>query len=152
KLIQSFYELSKLHSDINLYIVGGGVLKTQLEQLVDRLNHHSRVVFTGRLNNPYPLLNMCECLVLSSTYEGKAIVLLEALILEKPVITTDVPGPRSVVEGGYGLIVDNTTEGLTDGMQQFLNGNRLNEQKFDYKAYQQKALSMFYSKVCELHE
>lgn len=152
KLIQSFYELSKTHSDIKLYIVGEGVLKTQLEQLVDRLNLNNRVIFTGQLNNPYPLLNMCDCFVLSSNYEGQAIVLLEALILEKPVITTDVPGPRSVVEGGYGLIVDNTTEGLTDGMQQFLNGNRLNEQKFDYKAYQQKALSMFYSKVCELHE
>src|SRR5699024_8968312 len=123
-----------------------------LETLVDRLNLNNRVIFTGQLNNPYPLLNMCDCFVLSSTYEGQAIVLLEALILEKPVITTDVRGPRSVVEGGYGLIVDNTTEGLTDGRQQFINGNRLNEQKIDYRAYQPTALSMWYSKARQLHE
>src|SRR5699024_4630576 len=144
KLIQSFYELSKTHSDIKLYIVAEEVLNTQLDQLLDRLYLNNRVIFTDQLNNPYPLLNMCDCFVLSSNYEGQAIVLLEALILEKTVITTDVPGPRSVVEGGYGLIVDNTTEGLTDGMQQFLNGDWLNEQKFDYKAYQQKDLSMYY--------
>src|SRR5699024_4104716 len=108
------------------------------------LNLNNRVIFTGHLNNPYQLHSMCDCFVLSSNYEGQAIVLLEDLILEKPIITTDVPSPRSVVEGGYGLIVENTTDGLTAGMQQFLNGDRLNEQKFDYKAYQQKALSMFY--------
>src|SRR5699024_11093040 len=102
-------------------------LKTQLEQLVDRLNLNNRVIFTGQLNNPYPLLNMCDCFVLSSNYEGQAIVLLEALILEKPVITTDVPGPRSVVEGGYGLIVDNTTEGMTECMLKCVYGNRLSE-------------------------
>src|SRR5699024_11717304 len=99
KLIQSFYELSKTHSDIKLYIVGEGVLKTQLEQLVDRLNLNNRVIFTGQLNNPYPLLNMCDCFVLSFNYEGKAIVLLEALILEMPVIITYVHEPRIVVEG-----------------------------------------------------
>src|SRR5699024_7456552 len=152
KLIKSFFDLSKTHPDTRLYIVGEGALKTQLEQLVDRLNLNNRVIFTGQLNNPYPLLSMCDCFVLSSNYEGQAIVLLEALILEKPIITTDVPGPRSVVEGGYGLIVENTTEGLTDGMQQFLNDDRLNDKQFDYKGYQQNALSMFYSKVCELHE
>src|SRR5699024_6928871 len=108
--------------------------------------------FTGQLNNPYPLLNMCDCFVLSSNYEGQAIVLLEALILEKPVITTDVPGPRSVVEGGYGLIVDNTTEGLTDGMKQFLNGNLSNKKKCDYKPYQQKSLCFIYNKVSKIYE
>src|SRR5699024_12661809 len=79
KLIQSFYELSKTHSDIKLYIVGEGVLKTQLEQLVDRLNLNNRVIFTGQLNNPYPHLNMCDCLVLSSNYECQEIVFIEVV-------------------------------------------------------------------------
>src|SRR5699024_9996994 len=86
KLIQSFYELCIIHSDIKIYIVAERVLKMQLEQLVDRLNLNNRVFVTGQLNNPYPLLYMCDCFVLSSNYEGQAIVLLEALILEKPVI------------------------------------------------------------------
>src|SRR5699024_10443478 len=50
KLIQSFYELYKTHSDIKLYIVGEGVLKTQLEQLVDRQNINKLVIFTCLLN------------------------------------------------------------------------------------------------------
>src|SRR5699024_872065 len=135
KLIQSFYELSKTHSDIKLYIVGEGVLKTQLEQLVDRLNLNNRVIFTGQLNNPYPLLNMCDCFVLSSNSEGQAIVLLEALILGKPVITTDIPGPRSVVDGGYGMIVENSVTGLTQGMGDFLGGRMSFEQLLVYMLY-----------------
>jgi CDP-glycerol glycerophosphotransferase len=152
KLIQSFYRLTEIYQNVRLYIVGEGVLGEELKRIVGQLNLEAKVIFTGQLQNPYPLLSKCDCFVLSSNYEGQAIVLLEALILGVPVITTDVPGPRSVVEGGYGLVVDNSGEGLLSGMHQFMNGDRLNKQAFDYKAYQEKALNMFYNKVCHVNQ
>lgn len=149
KLIYSFYEVAEVNPNVRLFIVGEGALGGQLRRLVSSLQLDESVIFTGQLHNPYMLLGQCDCFVLSSNYEGQAIVLLEALILGVPVITTDVPGPRSVVEDGYGLIVDNSVDGLVGGMQRFLDGDYSNERSFDYEAYQRDALNMFYHKVCD---
>lgn len=75
-------------------------------------------------------------------------VLLEALTLGKPVIVTDIPGSRSVVEGGHGLIVENSIKGLIDGMEHFINGEELFEKQFDYVNYREEAMKMFYETIC----
>lgn len=150
KLIQAFSFIAQTNQNVRLYIVGDGALKEILLQLVKNLQLEDKVIFTGQLSNPYSLLNQCDCFVLSSNQEGQPMVLLEALVLGKPVIVTDIPGSRSVIEGGYGLIVDNSVEGLVEGMNHYIAGNQLNEQIFDYEAYRNDAINMFYEKVCSL--
>lgn len=152
KLIYAFRQVVGDRRDVRLYVVGEGALEDELRALVRELGLAERVIFTGQLANPYALLAACDCFVLSSNYEGQAIVLLEALILGKPVITTDIPGPRSVVEGGYGMIVENSVDGLVDGMSAFLSGDAVQERSFDYRGYHDEAMGMFYEKVCRLEE
>src|SRR5699024_5682960 len=123
---------------LKLYIVGDGDLRERLMTMVQDLNLERKVFFTGQLSNPYPLLNLCDCFVLSSNHEGQPVVLFEALILGKPIIVTDIPGSRSVVEDGYGFIVNNSVHGLVGGMNRFINGKQLNEKSFDYETYRQK--------------
>ena len=67
---------------------------------------------------------------------------LEALILGKPVVSTDVVGPRSVLEDGYGLLVENSIEGLVDGLKTYLRGE-LPQRDFDVEIYQKDALERF---------
>jgi CDP-glycerol glycerophosphotransferase len=62
---------------------------------------------------------------------------------------TDIPGSRSVVGDGYGLIVDNSMEGLRAGMEHFIQERRIDAQEFDYEKYSDNALTMFYEKVCK---
>ncbi|GIN85356.1 CDP-glycerol glycerophosphotransferase [Heyndrickxia sporothermodurans] len=150
KLIHSFSILEKNNPTIRLYIVGDGALREQLVEQVESLHLKEKVIFTGQLNNPYALLNKCDCFVLSSNQEGQPMVLLEALVLGKPVIVTDIPGSRSVIDGGYGLIVENSIEGLVGGMSDFIAGSQLNEKAFDYEAYREDAINMFYQKVCTM--
>ena len=58
----------------------------------------SRVVFTGRLENPYPLFRASTALVLSSRFEGMPNVLLEAQALGLWPISTDCPhGPAEII-------------------------------------------------------
>jgi glycosyltransferase involved in cell wall biosynthesis len=90
----------------DLVIVGDGGSRRELEALTAELGLAGRVHFTGYRNNPHALVAGASVLVLSSRYEGMPMVLLEALALGKPVISTDCPtGPREILDDGrYGLL------------------------------------------------
>ncbi|MEB6549568.1 CDP-glycerol glycerophosphotransferase family protein [Heyndrickxia sporothermodurans] len=152
KLIDAFSVIASANKNARLYIVGDGALRDVLKEKVKKLQLQDKIIFTGQIDNPYTLLNLCDCFVLSSNQEGQPMVLLEALVLGKPVIVTDIPGSRSVVEGGYGLIVENSIDGLVKGMNDYLEGKRINEQAFDYEAYLNDAINMFYEKVCRIEK
>lgn len=151
KLIQAFYTLSLKYENIRLYIIGSGVLEKKLKKLVANLDLKEKVVFTGQLDNPFAFIKHCDCFVLSSNHEGQPMVLLETLILNKPIVATDIPGSRSVLEGGYGDLVENSVDGLIDGMVKVIEG-RMKYMEFDYIEYNNKALNMFYSEVCGYSE
>ena len=73
--------------------------------------------------------------------------LFEAMILKKPIIATDIVGNRSVLEGRSGHLVENSEDGLVQGMLSFLEGNYKNDKVFDSEKYNKNALNMFYKKV-----
>ncbi len=90
-----------------LYIIGEGRERLHIEQLVKDLNLEDTVILTGFKENPYPYVNMADIFVVSSLYEGFSLALAEAVILEKPVISTKCAGPREILRGGeFGLMVN----------------------------------------------
>jgi CDP-glycerol glycerophosphotransferase len=100
------------------------------------------------MTNPYFLINKCDCFILSSNHEGQPMVLLESLVLGKPIIATDIPGSRSILQDVYGKLVENSEAGLVLGMENYiLNGYKGKE--FHYREYNDKALDMFYTEVCQ---
>lgn len=83
-----------------LYIVGDGPYRNQLKEKIKRLNLESKIKLLGSKKNPYPILKNSKGLILSSRYEGLPNVILEALVLEKPVIATNCPyGPKEILNG-----------------------------------------------------
>lgn len=81
-----------------LYIVGDGPYKNQLEIKIKELNLESKIKLLGSKKNPYSILKNSKGLILSSKYEGLSNVILEALVLEKPVIATNCPyGPKEIL-------------------------------------------------------
>ncbi|MFM0396511.1 glycosyltransferase [Paraburkholderia phytofirmans] len=84
-----------------LVLIGDGRDRGELEQLADQLGIGASVQFLGFCANPLPYIRQAEMLVLSSRYEGCAVVLGEAMALGTPVLSTDCPtGPRDMLEGG----------------------------------------------------
>ena len=58
--------------------------------------------------NPYPYIKLSDALILSSKYEGLPNVLLEALTLGKPIISSDCPtGPKEILLNGKGGLLYN---------------------------------------------
>lgn len=101
------YATSALRGSHRLIIVGEGEQRTRLENLVRDLGLADRVLLTGAMDNPHRVLVGAALHVLSSRWEGYPNVLLEALALKVPVVSTDCPhGPREILDGGrYGRLV-----------------------------------------------
>lgn len=131
-----------------LYILGQGVLESELKNLIIELNLSENVIMVGQLEKPFRFLSRFDTFVLSSKYEGQPMVLLEAMTLGMPIISTDIPSCRFVLEDGkYGfLTLENTALGIFDGMVNAVENNPQYE-VFDYKSYNQEAMSSFYNKI-----
>lgn len=95
------------HKDHHLVILGEGGLRKELVEQAESLGVADRVHLPGFLTNASEVLAQAELFVLSSRWEGFGNVLVEALALGVPVVSTDCPGgPRTILaDGQYGRLV-----------------------------------------------
>ncbi|UXN31247.1 CDP-glycerol glycerophosphotransferase family protein [Glutamicibacter sp. M10] len=142
KLLQAFAKVHEQNPDTRLLLIGDGPLRSDLENEIRARGLTGHVVVTGLLANPFPTLKTADCFVFSSDYEGQGLAMIEAMMLGMPAISTDVVGSRSVLEGGFGLLVENSADGLAEGMIKHLNGFQ-SEKTFNPEEYQASALSQF---------
>jgi CDP-glycerol glycerophosphotransferase len=148
RLLDAFAAVLKSYPEAILYIVGDGPLSSVLHRRASSLGIKKSIVFIPFTANPYPLLKACDCFVLSSDYEGQPITILEALTFGKAVISTDIPGPRNQLKGGYGQLVQPNSETLASAMMNFIaDGKNMNSIYFDAEAYVSEVKSEFSKKV-----
>ncbi|MBT2501043.1 glycosyltransferase [Curtobacterium sp. ISL-83] len=142
RLLDAFALVAQTDPAARLLIVGDGPLRAHLEARVADLGIADVVVFTGTLPNPYPLLAAAECLVVSSNYEGQPMVILEAAVLGKAVVSTRFASAEDALPDGGIELVDLTPRGLADGMLAFLAG-RVPPVSLDDEAYNSAAFAEF---------
>lgn len=149
RLIKAFNKLYKENNDIYLIIIGGvGKKYDETLELIDKLEAKENIIAIKSVSNPYVILKKCDYFVLSSYYEGFGIVIAEADILGKPVISTDVIGPRVFMKQNGGTLVENNEHGLYDGMKKMLN-DEVKCMNVDYKKYNENAIKEFYKIINE---
>ena len=88
-----------LDDNIELILIGDGKNKQNLKNMANELGVSKRVHFLGKKSNPYKYLAKSDIFILSSDNgEGFPNVLVEALICEIPVISSDcIAGPREIL-------------------------------------------------------
>jgi glycosyltransferase involved in cell wall biosynthesis len=77
-------------SDIPVLMIGDGELKQELHDLAEKLD--ANVEFTGFVPNPWRIFRKGDVLVLTSRFEGKPLVIEEALIRGVPVLAMKLYG------------------------------------------------------------
>ena len=96
----------KSHSGAVFIIVGGGPWETKLKAEAARLGLAENVLFLGERAEAAALLSLFDIFVLPSLWEGLPYVLVEAAVLGKPIVATNIDGVREVVrDGENGLLV-----------------------------------------------
>lgn len=102
------YKLYRNHSrkNVKLYLLGDGKDKIKIEKMIKELGLKENVCLLGNKLNPYPWIKNAKILVHSSNFEGLPTVLIEGLILEKIVVSSECKtGPREILmDGKYGLL------------------------------------------------
>ncbi len=105
-LLHAFARL-RAERDCRLLIIGDGRLRGEVESLRAALGLTDSVDLPGWAPNPYPYLRRADLVVLSSIWDALPTVLIEALALGTPVVSTACgAGPCEILEDGrYGPLV-----------------------------------------------
>jgi glycosyltransferase involved in cell wall biosynthesis len=106
--------------DANLLVCGEGSLEADLKSLVTALEIEDRVAFVDTMTDVRPLYQSAGAFIMSSTWEGLPMVLLEAMAMSLPVISTNVSGAATLFADGlagklvFGFDVDDYAEALRE--------------------------------------
>lgn len=106
-LIQAFARVLERMTDVELHLVGDGLLVQQHKELVKMMGLSDKVIFEGLRRDMENVYANAELVVLSSEYEGMPNCLIEAIACGIPIVSYDCPiGPSEIVaEGENGYLV-----------------------------------------------
>ena len=115
-------ELTKVFRDVHFVLVGHGEDESSLRGLVSSCDLSACVSLVGYRDDMVSVYDSTDLVVQSSSTEGMPNVILEALLMETPVVATDVGGTSEVLDGGsYGRLVEaNSLPQLCRGIAEFL--------------------------------
>lgn len=131
---KGFDRLLKVHRQLldegikhRVYILGIGEEQRELERQIQLHGLQDSFVLLGFKKNPYSYVSRCDLYVCSSRREGFSTAVTESLVVGTPVVSTDCSGAKELLgeSNEYGLVVENSTEGIYQGMKKILSDPEL---------------------------
>ena len=95
--------ISLLPEEYRLWLVGDGVRRSELENLISSLQLQQRVTLLGVRSDVPNILKSADVVVMSSHWEGLSLSNIEGMASGKPFVASDVNGLHEVTEG-YGIL------------------------------------------------
>lgn len=109
------------HTNIHWWIVGGGPAESEVRSAITELHMEDYVTMLGMKKNPYPYIKQADLYVQPSRFEGYPVAILEALVLERPVVSTDNGGAGELIlNGKNGYLCPISAEGIAEGVEVLL--------------------------------
>ncbi|HSM81222.1 MAG TPA: glycosyltransferase [Nodosilinea sp.] len=124
-LLEAVKRLADQGSPLKLVLVGDGELRSPIEALIEAYGLQRQVVITGWASNQEVRAHLlrARAMVLPSFAEGLPVVIMEALALGRPVISTAIAGIPELVETGVNgwLVVPGSVDSLVTAMEAALH-------------------------------
>lgn len=126
EFIRAAEELKSLYKNVEFWLVGeiddGNPASINNQQLIDWVEN-GIVKYFGQIKDIRPLIQKSDCVVLPSYREGMSRLLTEAIAMEKPVISSDTPGCKDIVDDGENgfLVPVKNSDALVEAFIKFLN-------------------------------
>lgn len=139
KKLKRAINLVKEIKEINLWIIGDGPDRKMYEDYTKKLKLTDRITFTGKKSNPYPYMIKADYIILTSDYEGFPVTYLEAITLNKDIITTIPTSDELIDMKDYAHIIEKDDKKMVNEVKDILKENR-KKKKIDLSKYQKKRL------------
>ena len=124
RLIRISQKLEDIY-EFEIIIVGEGDEKINLQKLINDLKVHS-VKLVGFHKNPYCIIKQADIYICSSITEGYSTSVSEAIVLGKPVLTTNCAGMDEILDNGkFGIICNNNEESLLEKLEMILKNQQI---------------------------
>jgi len=95
--------LLKKQLNFQAILLGQGILYSDMRKYIKKNKLEKIIKLRKFEKNPYPLIQQSDLFILTSKFEGLPNVLLEAVVLKKPIISSECPtGPREILDSGKG--------------------------------------------------
>ncbi|HMT72532.1 MAG TPA: glycosyltransferase [Chitinophagaceae bacterium] len=105
-LVEAWKKVHQSCPELKLYFAGDGLLREELVGLVRAAGLEESIIFLGFVPNPHPLVKQSLFTVVTSTWEGFGLILLESWMHKKPIVAFDAPAMNEVIDDGVnGLLV-----------------------------------------------
>lgn len=125
--------LCKKGIDFKWFIVGDGSERDMLTRLIKEQKLEEKVIMLGADTNPYKYMNSCDIYVQTSIYEGSGMTINEAMIFNKPIVSTNFPAVyEKIIDGKNGLLAEMTAESIAEKLNILINDMSLRESFSEY--------------------
>ena len=135
RIIESAEMLKEDNLDFKILFVGEGKDTSKYKKIANRSELRDNVEFLGVKKNPYPYIKLADAVILTSDYEGYPVVFLEALILNKPIITTDVADAVDDINDKFGKVVKKDENDIYMAMKEFITKGYEIKEQFNPEEY-----------------
>lgn len=126
-----------------LWIIGDGKDKDKYQEMVKKEKLENRIKFLGAKKNPYPYMDIADYIILTSDYEGFPVTYLEAITLQKPLITTiDVSDDKINIGKDYASIISKEEQEMVKQVKEILKENK-KPKKIDIEKIQSTRMDDF---------
>ncbi|WP_194191068.1 glycosyltransferase [Clostridium chrysemydis] len=116
------------YKKIRWNIIGFGPDKEKIIKLVNNKNLKENFVLIGKKINPYPYLRECDLYIQPSRYEGKAVTVTEAKVLEKPILISNYETAKSQINHMKdGIIEELDIKKMADSIIKLYKDEKLRE-------------------------
>ncbi|MCD8019246.1 MAG: glycosyltransferase [Clostridiales bacterium] len=125
-------ELMDNGQDFHWWIVGGGPDESALGQQIKEYGVEERFHLLGMQSNPYPYIANADLYVQPSRYENYSVVILEAIVLCKPILATIPAASEQIISGQNGLLCEANPHSIAVAMEQLMENE---EERCRYTSY-----------------
>lgn len=121
-LLKAAKILKKQRDDFMVYILGDGEDKDKLKKYIEENGLEENAKILGFTENPYPYIKNSTATVLTSLSEGFSLALVESVMLDTPIISTDVGVAKELIEKYHcGDIVEYDENILAEVLKRYLS-------------------------------